>query len=60
MQSTSAEFLQDFIYTKAENNQMQFMVGYCPLSLPSYSWVEKAADDGRTRYGREICGGSDY
>ena len=27
VESTSAEFLHDYIYTKAENNQMQFVVG---------------------------------
>ena len=26
MQSTSSEFLQNFIYTKCENNSLQFMV----------------------------------
>lgn len=31
MQSTSSEFLQNFIYTKCENNSLQFMV------LPSLS-----------------------
>ena len=54
MESTSSEFLQDYVSARSENNAVQFMVG------ERGGWsLEQTVDDGRSGHGREDAGGQD-